>query len=171
MAVPARGKSAGDGRKGTDIQMRFVSLLTSSTAPSGAAGFFQQYGMIILIVVMVVLLYFVMIRPQRKQEKETREMRNNLAIGDEIVTIGGIVGIIISISGEDTVTIVSSRDRTRLQILRSSVSRVQVHAGGGQQAQSSDQKDAGDKKDNSDKKKNAAGDESKPADKPENEKK
>ena len=55
-------------------------------------------------------------------------MRQNLAIGDEIVTIGGIVGIIISISGEDTVTIVSSRDRTRLQILRSSVSRVQVPA-------------------------------------------
>ncbi|MBO4322241.1 MAG: preprotein translocase subunit YajC [Clostridia bacterium] len=108
--------------------MPTLNLLLTSGDSSGFAGFMTKYGGLIMIVVMVVLLWFIMIRPQRKQEKETQAMRSNLAIGDEIVTIGGIVGIIISISGEDTVTIVSSRDRTRLQILRSSVSKVQVPA-------------------------------------------
>ena len=93
-----------------------------------AGSFFQQYGMLIIIAVMLVLLYFLMIRPQRKQEKETAKMRNELKVGDEIVTIGGIVGIVISINSKDAITIVSSRDRTRIQILRSAVSRVQVPA-------------------------------------------
>jgi preprotein translocase subunit YajC len=71
--------------------------------------------------------YFFAIRPQKKQEKETQDMRNSLSIGDEIVTIGGIVGIITNIT-EETVTIISSRDRTRIQFLKSAVSRVQVAA-------------------------------------------
>ena len=83
---------------------------------------------ILILIGMVALLYFVMIRPQRKQEKETQEMRNNLKVNDEIVTIGGIVGIITNVSGKDTITIVTSRDKTRIQILRSAVSRVQVSA-------------------------------------------
>ena len=89
-------------------------------------------GMILPIVMiggMLLVFYFFMIRPQRKQEKETQAMRNNLAVGDEIITIGGIVGIIVAISGEETITIISSRDRTRIQILKSAVSRVQVSAG------------------------------------------
>lgn len=104
----------------------FISNL--SETPSGFAGFLAQYGGIILLIGMVALLYFVMIRPQRKQEKETNEMRNNLKVNDEIVTIGGIVGIITNVSGKETITIVTSRDKTRITILRSAVSRVQVPA-------------------------------------------
>jgi preprotein translocase subunit YajC len=76
---------------------------------------------------MIAVFYFFAIRPQKKQEKETQEMRSSLSIGDEIVTIGGIVGIITNIT-EETITIISSRDRTRIQLLKSSVSRVQVSA-------------------------------------------
>ena len=83
---------------------------------------------IIMIGGLLLVFYFFMIRPQRKQEKETQTMRNNLAVGDEIVTIGGIVGIIVAISGEETITIISSRDRTRIQLLKSAVARVQVSA-------------------------------------------
>ena len=93
---------------------------------------------IIMIGGLLLVFYFFMIRPQRKQEKETQTMRNNLAIGDEIVTIGGIVGIIVAISGEDTITIISSRDRTRIQLLKSAVSRVQVSA---EESNSSDKND------------------------------
>lgn len=84
---------------------------------------------LVMIGGLLLVFYFFMIRPQRKQEKETQAMRNNLAVGDEIITIGGIVGIIVAISGEETITIISSRDRTRIQILKSAVSRVQVSAG------------------------------------------
>ncbi len=83
---------------------------------------------IIMVVGMLAVLYFFMIRPQRKQEKETANMRNNLAIGDEVVTIGGIVGIIVGINDKETVTIVTSRDRTRLNMLKSSISKVLVPA-------------------------------------------
>ncbi|MCD8311484.1 MAG: preprotein translocase subunit YajC, partial [Firmicutes bacterium] len=52
---------------------------------------------IVMLVVMFVIFYFFLIRPQRKQEKETNAMRDALAVGDEITTIGGIIGKVISI--------------------------------------------------------------------------
>ncbi len=101
------------------------TFLDTTAAPAGGLGGTWWY--IILMVVLFGGLYFFTIRPQKKQEKETQEMRNALSIGDEIVTIGGIVGIITNITDE-TVTIISSRDRTRIQFLKSAVSRVQVPA-------------------------------------------
>ena len=82
---------------------------------------------IILIVVMFVALYFFMIRPQKKQEKEQNDMRNNLKVGYEINTIGGIIGKVVSIK-EETVTIETSHDRTKIRILRSAVRNVDVKA-------------------------------------------
>ncbi|MBR6679980.1 MAG: preprotein translocase subunit YajC [Clostridia bacterium] len=82
---------------------------------------------IVLIVVMILVFYFFMIRPQKKQEKETQNMRNNLQVGDEITTIGGIIGKIVSIK-EETVTIETSHDRSKIRILRSAVRNVDVHA-------------------------------------------
>ena len=88
---------------------------------------YQQWISIGLMVVMFALLYFFMIRPQKKQEKETNEMRNNLKVGDEITTIGGIIGKIVSIK-EETVMIETGHDRTRIRILKSAVRNVDVHA-------------------------------------------
>ena len=80
-----------------------------------------------LIVVMFVALYFFMIRPQKKQEQQVNEMRNNLQVGDEITTIGGIIGKIVSIK-EETVMIETGHDRTKIRILRSAVRNVDVKA-------------------------------------------
>ncbi len=87
----------------------------------------ESIGSILIIVVMFVALYFFMIRPQKKQEKEVANMRNNLQVGDEITTIGGIIGRIVSIK-EETVMIETGHDRTKLRILRSAVRCVDVHA-------------------------------------------
>ena len=88
-------------------------------------------GQIILTIIMVVLIgvffYFFMIRPQKKQEKEINEMRNSLAVGDEITTIGGIIGKVISIRDE-TVVIETSHDRTKIRLLKSAISKVDVKA-------------------------------------------
>ena len=89
--------------------------------------FFTNYGGIILIVVMFVAMYFLMIRPQKKQEKETNNMRNNLQVGDEITTIGGIIGKIVSIKDE-TVMIETGHDRTKIRILKTAVRNVDVKA-------------------------------------------
>ena len=82
---------------------------------------------IILIVVMFVVFYFFGIRPQKKQEKETAAMRNALQVGDEITTIGGIIGKGVSIKDE-TCVIETTRGGTKIRILKSAVSRVDVKA-------------------------------------------
>ncbi|MBQ9162838.1 MAG: preprotein translocase subunit YajC [Clostridia bacterium] len=82
---------------------------------------------IVMLVLVLVVMYFVMIRPQKKQEKETNEMRNNLEVGDEITTIGGIIGKVVSIK-EETLVLETSHDRTHIRILKSAVSRVDVKA-------------------------------------------
>lgn len=87
----------------------------------------EYLGTIIIIVLFAVIVYFMMIRPQKKQEKETRDMRDNLQVGDEITTIGGIIGKIVSIK-EETITIETSHDRTKIRFLRSAVRSVDVKA-------------------------------------------
>ncbi len=94
----------------------------------------STWGSLIMIVVLLVVFYFFMIRPQKKQEKETQNMRNGLSVGDEIVTIGGIVGTIVSIGGDEFITIVSSREKSRIQLLKTSVSRVLVPANAPEEA-------------------------------------
>ena len=87
----------------------------------------SSIGTILIIVLFVVVVYFMMIRPQKKQEKETKEMRDNLQVGDEITTIGGIIGKIVSIKDE-TITIETSHDRTKIRFLKSAVRSVDVKA-------------------------------------------
>ena len=87
----------------------------------------MDWTVIIMLVGLLVVMYFVMIRPQKKQEKEQNDMRNNLAVGDEITTIGGIIGKIVSIK-EETCVIETSHERTKIRILKTAVSRVDVKA-------------------------------------------
>ena len=82
---------------------------------------------ILMIVGMLAILYFFMIRPQKKQEKEQNAMRNSLSVGDEITTIGGIIGKVVSIK-EETCVIESAHDRTKIRILKSAIARVDVKA-------------------------------------------
>lgn len=81
----------------------------------------------IMIAVMFVAMYFFMIKPQKKQEQEQNNMRNNLQVGDEITTIGGIIGKIVSIK-EETLVLETSRDGTKIRILKSAVRNVDVKA-------------------------------------------
>ena len=90
-------------------------------------GGFGTYGTIILLVLMVGFFYFFMIRPQKKQEREFNQMLNELQPGDEITTKGGIIGKVVSIK-EETMVIETSRDRTKIRLLKSSVSKVDVKA-------------------------------------------
>jgi len=82
---------------------------------------------VVMLVAMVAIFYFFMYRPQKKQEKETNAMRNGLQVGDEITTIGGIIGKIVSIKDE-TVLIETSNERNKIRILRTAVRNVDVHA-------------------------------------------
>lgn len=98
-----------------------------TTDTSSAAGGAQAITTVVMLVAMLAIFYFFMYKPQKKQEKEANDMRNNLQVGDEITTIGGIIGKIVSIKDE-TVLIETSNERNKIRILRSAVRNVDVHA-------------------------------------------
>jgi len=104
--------------------MNAMFRLLEGEVAQNPAGSWLSIGM---IVVVFVFAYFFMIRPQKKQEKEVNNMRNALVVGDEITTIGGIIGKIVSIK-EETLVLETSHDRTRIRILKTAVSRVDVKA-------------------------------------------
>ncbi len=99
--------------------------LTTTTPEGGGAG--QWITTIIMLAAVVVVFYFFGIRPQKKQEKETKNMLDSLQVGDEITTIGGIIGKIISIK-EETIMIETGHDRTKIRLLKTSVRKVDVKA-------------------------------------------
>ena len=83
--------------------------------------------MIIMLVGVGAAFYFFIYRPQKKQEKKTADMMSNLAVGDEVTTIGGIIGRIVRIKDE-TCVIETSKDGTKIRILKSAIKTVDVKA-------------------------------------------
>ena len=79
------------------------------------------------IVLLFVFLYFFMIRPQKKQEKKDAEMRDSLQVGDEVTTIGGIIGKVVSIKGE-TFVLETTKDKTKIRFLKGAIRTVDVKA-------------------------------------------
>ncbi|MEG1158205.1 MAG: preprotein translocase subunit YajC [Christensenellaceae bacterium] len=69
------------------------------------------------LVLIFVVMYFLLIRPQKKKEKQVQAMRNSIEVGDEVVTAGGIIGLVVSIR-EDTVVIETGGDRSKVRIKR-----------------------------------------------------
>jgi len=87
-----------------------------AAAPDAAAGMLGSNIMSIgFLVLMLVVMYFLMIRPQRKRQKEEAQMRNSLRVGDEITTIGGICGRVLQVK-EDSLVIETGADRSKMTI-------------------------------------------------------
>ena len=86
---------------------------------SGAAG--GGVSMIIMVVAMIAIFYFLLIRPENKKKKAAAQMRSELAVGDEITTIGGVVGTICQVK-EDTIIIETSADRVRMEFTKWAIS-------------------------------------------------
>lgn len=78
---------------------------------------------ILLLVVFIAMIYFMMIRPQRKKDKEDREMRSSLQVGDEIITIGGVVGKITKIT-DKTVVVETASGRNKIEFLKTAIASV-----------------------------------------------
>lgn len=89
-------------------------LLEAAAAPAGAMGSLVSFLPLVLI---FVIFYFMLIRPQKKRDKQTQAMRSNLEVGDEIITIGGIIGTIVSLR-DDNILIETGSDRNKIRIAR-----------------------------------------------------
>ena len=79
------------------------------------------------IVLLVVFFYFFMIRPQKKKDKEDAAMRDALSVGDEVTTIGGIIGKVVSIKAE-TFVLETTKDKTKIRFLKGAIRSVDVRA-------------------------------------------
>ena len=95
----------------------------TAAAAAPAAGGFGATGMIIYIVAIIAIFYFLLIRPQKKQEKKTREMLAAMQVGDEVVSIGGIKGKIRKIK-DDYVVIETGADKTPIEFEKSAIKTV-----------------------------------------------
>jgi len=73
------------------------------------------------MVLMLVIMYFMLIRPENKRKKEAEKMRNELAVGDVITTIGGISGTICAVK-EQTIVVETGADRVRIEFYKWAVS-------------------------------------------------
>ena len=82
---------------------------------------------LIPIVLIVVVFYFFLIRPENKKKKTLAQMRDELMVGDEITTVGGIVGKIVGVK-EDVITLESGSDKTRIKIQRWAIASKGVKA-------------------------------------------
>lgn len=80
-----------------------------------------NFSMIFMFVIIIVVFYFFLIRPENKKKKQLQTMRDQLAVGDEITTIGGLVGKIVNIK-DDFITFETGEDRVRIQVTRWAIS-------------------------------------------------
>ena len=88
---------------------------------SGLEGMVPLLGIVFLFVIM----YFFMIRPQKRQQQEDAMMRDSLAVGDEVTTIGGIIGKVVSIK-EETFVLETTKDRTKIRFLKGAIRTIDV---------------------------------------------
>jgi len=86
----------------------------------GGEGGSNPWMLVLMFALMGGAMYFFSIRPQRKRQKEEQAMREQLEIGDEITTLGGILGRVVTIK-EDSLIIETGADRTRIRILRTAI--------------------------------------------------
>ena len=81
----------------------------------------NMLGTVGMLVVMLAIFYFMLIRPENKKKKELAKMRSELAVGDEITTIGGIIGTICAVK-EESIVIETSADRVRIEFAKWAIS-------------------------------------------------
>jgi len=103
-----------------DFLLRFFISDANAQAGAGAAG--SQLGYLVLPLAFVGIFYFLLIRPQQKQQKEHRAMVDALAVGNEVITGGGVLGRVTEL-GEQFVT-VEIADGVTIKVQKSSISKL-----------------------------------------------
>ena len=94
-------------------------LFLTAADSTGAAG--GGASMILMFVVLIAVFYFFMIRPENKRKKEAQQMRDSLKVGDNITTIGGIIGDVVSVK-DNSIVIETSADRVRMEFTKWAIS-------------------------------------------------
>ena len=110
--------------------------IDAGTGEAGPTGGIMGFLPLILI---VVVFYFILIRPQNKKNKQVQQMRSAVKRGDRVTTIGGFIGKVVRIKDE-VVTIEVGSDKTRLDIMRWGISKIDDPATAPKPSKGSDEK-------------------------------
>ena len=105
-----------------DFLLEAAKTTSGTSSQAAGGGLLGTLGMLLPMAIMFAILYFFMIRPQKKKDKEIQDMRSGLQIGDEVITTGGIIGIVVSLK-EDTLVIETGSDRSKVRIARWAVAQ------------------------------------------------
>lgn len=111
-----------------------LDLFLTPMSSGGSAGSGQGSLLTLLVpfVLLIAVMYFIMIRPQKKKEKKEAELRNSIQVGDEVVTAGGIVGIVFSIKEDpdnknnSTIVIETGGDRSKIRVKKWAIYAVET---------------------------------------------
>ncbi len=109
-------------------------MTTTGFALTQGGGEGSFWTMIVLYGLIIAVFYFILIRPQSKQKKKEEEMRNSLEVGDTIVTIGGIIGRVLSIK-EDDIVIETGADRNKMKIKKWAIGSNETRAAAAKEAE------------------------------------
>ena len=104
-----------------NLMTLFADATAQSTTATASSG--SLITMLLPLALLALVFYFFIYRPQKKQEKETADMRSSIELGDIIVTTGGIVGMVVKVKS-DMILIETSGDRTKIQIQKWAVHSV-----------------------------------------------
>ena len=121
--------------------MNFINLMMLDEAVSDTATTSgSMLTMLIPLAMLGIVFYFFIYRPQKKQEKETSDMRNSIELGDVIVTSGGIVAMVVKVT-DDMLLVETSGSRTKIQIQKWAVHSVLEKANEPEEKETKDAKD------------------------------
>jgi preprotein translocase subunit YajC len=98
-----------------------TAAATSSATATDTTG--AMLSMFLPIIAIIAIFYFFMIRPQHKKEKKVQQMRDAVQVGDNITTVGGVIGRVVTIR-DDTVVIETGADRSKIQIKKWAIQTV-----------------------------------------------
>ena len=101
-----------------DIIIEYIIITERGIKMDTAATGTGMMGTIIWLVVMVAIFYFMLIRPQKKKEKQTQAMLDAIKVGDDVLTIGGIYGTVTRIKDDKLFIKSSKQDETIIEIAR-----------------------------------------------------
>lgn len=105
--------------------MTIFSLMAeaaSDAATQEASTFASIMSLVLPLAIMVLIFWLFIIRPEKKRNKETRDMLDSIQVADEVITSGGIIGRVLSVQA-DTVLIETGSDRTKIRVVKTAIAK------------------------------------------------
>ena len=109
----------------TYVEGKCSTCGAAETTKAGPLDYLSTLAMPIMLILAMVAMWWFSSRSQKKRDKEAQEMRDALQIGDEVTTIGGIIGKVVSVKDE-TFVLETTKDRTHIRFLKAAIRSVDV---------------------------------------------